>query len=156
MGTPFAGIDIVDVGVDVFSVAIVVLHGNFYRYIIHLTLNMDGFIHKRVTGGVEVAYKIFYATRIMKSGAVVFQFFIPFVCKYNSDFRVQEGKFPHPVCNDVEHKLSGLGKNLRIRFKANGGPSLIGGPYCFEGGLGNTSLKLHDIDLSIPVDLHTE
>src|SRR5690625_2007788 len=92
----------------------------------------------------------------MKSGAIVCQFFIPFVRKYHSNFRVQEGEIPHPVCNDVEHELSCLGKNRRIRFKANGGPSLIGGSYRFEWGFGNTSLQLHDIDFPFPVDLHTE
>src|SRR5690625_4471837 len=132
MGTSFAGIDIVDVGVDVFRITIVVLHGNLYRYIIHLTLNMDGFIHKRVTAGVEVTYKIFYATSIMNCRAIVFQVVSPFVRNYHSNFLVQEGEFPHPVCNDVEHELSCLSKNLRVRFKAHGGPSLIGGSYRLE------------------------
>src|SRR5690625_7500924 len=96
MGTSFAGIDIVDVGVYVFRITIVVLHGNLYRYIIHLTLNMDGFIHKRVTAGVEVTYKIFYATRLMKSGAIVFQFFISFVGKYMNNFVIRQGEYHSP------------------------------------------------------------
>src|SRR5690625_5559174 len=102
MGTSFAGIDIVDVGVDVFRITIVVLHGNLYRYIIHLTLNMDGFIHKRVTAGVEVTYKIFYATRIMKSGAIVFQFFIPLFLKYQCNFSVHVGDIPDSDCDTYE------------------------------------------------------
>ena len=126
MGAALGGVDVVGEGVNVFVVAVVVLHGDFHRYAVFQPFHVNGFGEQHFLVLVQVFYEFPDATLVVEG--TLQGFLGPLVPQNDLHALVQEGHFPDAGFQHVKGKINaGVEHALRILGGADVRPEAHGG-----------------------------
>ena len=126
MGTTFDGIDIVDVGVNVFGIVGIVHHGNLNGDSLLFGLQIDYIVEKVGAMAINVAHKLFQTVFGMEYFFLSLAFFVgTHVAQRDGDTGIQISQLAHTLGDDVI-LVDGGGKDIGIGPELLASSGLIG------------------------------
>ncbi len=153
MSSPFFSKDVIDKAQDIFTVPVIILHGDIDNDFILFTINLDnGRINSRT-----VFVQEFYERDQPAFIAVYFLFSVTaFIRQGNMQSLIEEGQFPQTCFKRIKI-IDRIREYLLIRFKCDVGTCFFTGAqgtHFHQRLVGHATLKGNSIQISIPFDFH--
>ena len=144
MSTPFDGIDVVYVGVEIFGVLLGVLHGDREPEVVLLALDEDDVFVDNFAGSIQVLHKLndtaFVEEIVGLAGA--------FVLYFDPHAAVQEGEFLEAFDKDIVG-IFGIRKNLTVGLERRLGTAFVGDSGFANGASCHTAFVRLGPDLAV-------